>query len=136
MVITLAMARKMRDAAIKYAKEIGKLCSIAIVDDDGRLIALYRMDHAPIATADIAWSKAWTAAAFKLPSSEIYKFGNASMPGFGFNTANWNDRLTAIAGGLPIKDGDKVVGGIGVSGGTPEEDVIICQEAIKSTGIE
>jgi uncharacterized protein GlcG (DUF336 family) len=136
MVITLTMARKMRDAAMKHAEEIGKLCSVAIVDDDGRLIAIYRMDAAPIATADIAWSKAWTAAAFKLPSSEVYKFGNPPMPGFGFNVSNWNDRLTTIAGGLPIKDGDKVVGGIGVSGGTPEEDVIICQEAIKSIDIE
>jgi uncharacterized protein GlcG (DUF336 family) len=132
MLISLEVSRKMGYAAMKCAEEMGKLCSVAIADENGRLIALYRMEHAPIATTDIAWNKAWTAAAFKLPSSEIYTFGNPSMTNFGFNTANWNDRITPIAGGLPIKDGDNVIGGIGISGGTSEEDLVICQTAIKA----
>jgi len=88
------------------------------------------MDRAPIPTVDIARDKAWTAATFRMPTSDIVKFGDASSPGFGFNTQNWNDRITTISGGLPIKDGDNVIGGIGVSGGIPQEDVAVCQAAL------
>lgn len=130
MVMNLDMAKKMIKAAIERAEEMNRLCSVAIVDDRGFLVAIHRMDRAPIPTVDIARDKAWTAATFRMPTSDIVKFGDASSPGFGFNTQNWNDRLTTISGGLPIKDGDNVIGGIGVSGGIPEEDVAVCQAAL------
>jgi len=129
--MNLHMVKIMIYVAIKKAQEMDRLCSIAIVDDRGFLVALHRMDHALIPTADIARDKAWTAAAFKMPSSDIVKFGDPSTPGFGFSTQNWNDRLTTIAGGLPIKDDDEVIGGVGVSGAAPEEDVVVCQAAIE-----
>jgi uncharacterized protein GlcG (DUF336 family) len=130
MVMNLGMAKKMIKAAIERAGEMNRLCSVAIVDDRGFLVAIHRMDRAPIPTVDIARDKAWTAATFRMPTSDIVKFGDASSPGFGFNTQNWNDRLTTISGGLPIKDGDNVIGGIGVSGGIPEEDVAVCEAAL------
>jgi len=128
--MNLDMAKKMIKAAIERAEEMNRLCSVAIVDDRGFLVAIHRMDRAPIPTVDIARDKAWTAATFKMPSSDIIKFGDASSPGFGFNTQNWNDRLTTISGGLPIKCGDDVIGGIGVSGGMPDEDVAVCEAAL------
>ena len=134
MVLDLATAKGIIKAGMKKAQEMNILCSIAVVDDNGILKALYRMNRAPIPTVDIARDKAWTAATFRMASSEIVKFGNPSVPGFGFNTQNYNDHLTPIAGGLPIKDGDAVIGGIGVSGGTPEEDVTICQTAMSDIG--
>lgn len=130
MKITLDVAKKIIYAGMEEAQRMGNACSIAVVDKNGWLVAAERMDAALIPTFDIARDKAWTAFAFKMSSSEIYKFGNPSMPGFGFNTANWNDRLTPIAGGLPIKDGGEVVGAVGVSGGTPEQDVAVSQAAI------
>lgn len=130
MVVSLDMARRIGKAAIKKAQEMNRLCSVAVVDDRGIPIIIYRMDHTPSPTADIAYDKAWTAASFGMPSSDIVKLGNPSCPGFGFNTENYNYRLTPIAGGLPIKDGDEVTGGIGVSGATPEEDVAIAQAGI------
>jgi len=130
MVMNLAMAKKMIKAAIERAEEMNRLCSVAIVDDRGFLVAIHRMDRAPIPTVDIARDKAWSAATFRMPSSDITKFGDASSPGFGFNTQNWNDRLTTISGGLPIKDDDDVIGGIGVSGGMPDEDVAVCEAAL------
>jgi uncharacterized protein GlcG (DUF336 family) len=130
MVMSLDIAKKLIKAAIEQAVEMNRICSAAVVDDRGSLVALHRMDRAPIPTVDIARDKAWTAATFRMPSSEIVKFGAASTPGFGFNTQNWNDRITTIPGGLPIKDGDEVIGGIGVSGGTPEEDVAVCKSAL------
>jgi len=130
MVMNIDMAKKIIKAAISRAQEIDTLCSVAIVDERGFLVALHRMDHAPIPTVDIARDKAWTAATFRMPSSDIGKFGDPATPGFGFNTQNWNDRLTTIPGGLPIRDGDDIIGGIGVSGGTPEEDVTVCEAAL------
>jgi uncharacterized protein GlcG (DUF336 family) len=134
MKLTLEVAKNMIDAAIIEARGIGNACSIAIVDENGWSLAAERMDGALTPTLDIARDKAWSAFAFRMPTSEIHKFGNPATPGFGFNTENWNDRLTTITGGLPINDGDKVIGGIGVSGGTPEEDVAVCQAAIKTFG--
>jgi len=130
MVMNLDMAKKIIKTAIERAEDMNRLCSVAIVDDRGFLVAIHRMDRAPIPTVDIARDKAWTAATFRMPTSDIVKFGDASSPGSGFNTQNWNDRLTTISGGLPIKDGDNVIGGIGVSGGIPEEDVAVCQAAL------
>ena len=132
MTVTLNMARKILGAGKKEARRRGILCSIAIVDENGWLVALHRMDGAAIPTADIARDKAWTAAVFRMPSSAISQLGNPQSPGSGFNTQNWNDRLTTIAGGLPIEGDTKVIGGIGVCGETPEQDVNICQAAIKT----
>jgi len=130
MVVNIDIAKQVIKAAIQQAQKMDKLCSVAVVDDRGFLVALHRMDRAPIPTVDIARDKAWTASAFRMPSSDIGQFGDPSSPGFGFNTQNWNDRLTTIPGGLPITDGDEVIGGVGVGGGTPEEDVAICQAAL------
>jgi len=135
MKLMLEVAKDMIDAAIVEARRMGNACSVAIVDENGWSVAAERMDGALPPTLDIARDKAWSASAFRMPSSEIYKFGNPAMTGFGFNTENWNDRLTTIAGGLPIKDGDSVIGGIGVSGGTPEEDVIVCEAAIRAVNL-
>jgi uncharacterized protein GlcG (DUF336 family) len=128
--ITLDIAKKMLSAGKEEARRLDIPCSIAIVDDNGWLVALHRMDGALIPTADIARDKAWTAAVFRMPSSAITQFGNHANPGFGFNNQNWNDRLTTIAGGLPIMNDSKVIGGVGVCGGTPEQDVSLCQAVV------
>jgi len=130
MVMNLDMAKILIKSAIERAGELNRLCSVAIVDDRGFLVAIHRMDYCPIPTVDIARDKAWTAATFKMPTSDIVKFDDTSNPGSGFNTQNWNDRITTISGGLPIKADNNVIGGIGVSGGKPEEDVDICQAAL------
>jgi uncharacterized protein GlcG (DUF336 family) len=132
MVIDLDTAKKMLVIGRKEARKMGIRCSIAIVDDNGWLVALHRMDGALIPTADIARDKAWTAAVFRMPSSDVSQFGNPSSPGAGFNTQNWNDRLTTIPGGLPVKAGSEVIGGVGVCGGTPKQDVSLCQKIISA----
>lgn len=132
MAVNLDDAKRMIKAAIKKAGEMNLPCSVAVVDNKGFLVALYRMDDALIPTADIARDKAWTAAVFRMPSEQIVKFGDPLKPGAGFNRQNWNDRLTVIPGGLPIKSGGRVIGGIGVSGGTPDEDVLVCKAAMNA----
>ncbi len=128
--MSLEIAKKMLLAGREEAQSLGILCSLAIVDENGWLVALHRMDGTPIPTVDIARDKAWTAAAFKLPSSDVSRFGNPEMPGPGLNAQNWNDRLTTIPGGLPVEDGGEVIGGVGVCGGTLQQDVAVCQAAI------
>ena len=132
MEMTLDLAKKLVKAGVKEAGKNGVSCSIAVVDDNGWLVALHRMDGALIPTADIANDKAWTAAVFKMPSSEVSRFGSPSSPGAGFNTQNWNDRLTTIPGGLPVEVDGEVIGGVGVSGGTTEQDVSLCRAILDS----
>ncbi len=125
--MTLDLANKIISMAVDHANQMGNTCSIVVVDENAWLVAIYRMDGAPSPTVDLARDKAWTAASFRMPSADITRFGDRASPGFGFNTQNWNDRLTTIAGGLPIKHGEDIIGAIGVAGGTPEQDVAVCE---------
>jgi uncharacterized protein GlcG (DUF336 family) len=129
--MNLEMAKRLLQTGIKKAKEMGRSCSIAIVDDNGWLAALHRMDGAPVPTPEIARDKAWTAATFRIPSAEVSQFGDPQVPGYGFNVQNWNERLTTIPGGMPILNEGRLIGAIGVCGETPKEDVIICQNILK-----
>ena len=128
--MNLKLAKSILSTAVSEAKEMGRLCSIAIVDENGWLVALHRMDGAPIPTTEIARDKAWTAATFRIPSSEVSRFGDPRMPGYGFNVQNWNERLTTIPGGMPIWNEGHLIGAIGICGETPKEDVIICQNVL------
>ncbi len=128
--MNLKLAKTILSIAVSNAKEIERVFSIALVDENGWLVALHRMDGAPIPTAEIARDKAWTAAVFRRPSSEVSVYGDPGALGFGLNAQNWNDRLTTIPGGLPIWDGDSMIGAIGACGATPEEDVSFCQKII------
>ena len=131
MEMNLKLAKTILSTAVSKAREMGKVCSIAIVDENGWLVALYRMDGAPIPTSEIARDKAWTAATFQMPSSEVPRFGDSRMPGYGFNVQNWNERLTTIPGGKPIWNAGHLIGAIGICSETPEEDVILCQKVIE-----
>jgi uncharacterized protein GlcG (DUF336 family) len=130
--MNLEMAKKLLQAGMTEAKEKGTPCSIAIVDDNGWLVALHRMDGAPIPTSEIARDKAWTAAAFRLPSSKVPRFGDPKIPGYGLNVQNWNERLTTIPGGLPIWKDGRVIGAIGVCSQSPKKDVLLCQNILKN----
>jgi uncharacterized protein GlcG (DUF336 family) len=128
--MNLEIAKNLLQIGVKKTKEMSKVCSIAIVDEKGWLVALHRMDGAPIPTAEIARDKAWTAATFRIPSSEVSQFGDPNVSGYGFNAQNWNERLTTIPGGMPILNEGRLIGAIGVCGETPKEDVILCQKVL------
>ena len=129
--MNLKLAKTILGTVVSKAKETGKVCSIAIVDENGWLVALHRMDGAPIPTAEIARDKAWTAATFRIPSSEVSQFGDPNVSGYGFNAQNWNERLTTIPGGLPIWRDGHIIGAIGLCSQTPKEDVLFCQNILK-----
>jgi uncharacterized protein GlcG (DUF336 family) len=129
--MNLEMVKKLLQTGVQRAKEKGMSCSIALVDENGWSVALHRMDGAPIPTAEIARDKAWTSATFRIPSAEVSQLGDRRVSGYGFNVQNWNERLTTIPGGLPVRENSHLIGAIGVCGQTPKEDVLIGRNILK-----
>lgn len=126
MTTTLTQARTVIDAAEKKAAEIGQPMNIAVVDAGGNLVSHVRMDGAWIGSINISINKAYTSRAFDLPTRDLA--GNA-QPGeqfYGIHASN-NGRIMIFAGGIPLKDGDQVVGAVGVSGGTGEQDQSVAE---------
>jgi uncharacterized protein GlcG (DUF336 family) len=124
--LTLADARQVIAAAEARATEIGQPQNIAVVDAGGNLIAHARMDGAWIGSVDISIDKAWTARAFDIQTKDL---GANSQPGkqfFGIQTTN-RGRVVIFAGGIPLVRDGKVVGGVGVSGGTGEQDQTVAE---------
>jgi uncharacterized protein GlcG (DUF336 family) len=119
-------------AMLQAASRAGKPSTIAIVDFGGHLRGLERPEGGRIANVDIAIKKAWTAIAFKRPTEMVREI---MMPdAFGYGLQHTDSRICMVAGGLPIVEKGAFLGGVGVSGGTIEEDIACCLEALKSCG--
>jgi uncharacterized protein GlcG (DUF336 family) len=130
--LTLEEVRAMLQAASRKASDAGKPSTIAIVDFGGHLRGLERPEGGRIANVDIAIKKAWTAIAFKRPTEMVREI---MMPdAFGYGLQHTDSRICMVAGGLPIVEKGAFLGGVGVSGGTIEEDIACCLEALKSCG--
>lgn len=129
--LDIQYSRKIAYEGIKQIEAEGYSSSIAIVDKWGELIALYRMDNAPAGTVELARDKAWTAAVFDIESDNVIVFGNKNLPSYGFNSVNWNERLTPIPGGIPIKMNGEIVGGLGISSSSPENDKKVAKKILE-----
>ncbi len=118
--ITLEQAKAAVKAAIETSRQIGVAMDIAVVDAGANLKAFAQMDGAWLGSIDIAIKKAKTARYFDMPTGEI---GKLSQPGGPlFNIEHSNNGLITFPGGVPIKSGGEVIGAIGVSGNTVEND--------------
>jgi uncharacterized protein GlcG (DUF336 family) len=118
--LSLDQANAALESAIKKAEEIGTKMDIALVDVGGNLKAFARMDGAWLGSIDISIKKARTARFFDMNSGDI---GGLSQPGGPlFNIEHSNGGLITFPGGVPIKDGNAVIGAIGVSGSAVEDD--------------
>ncbi|WP_134700657.1 heme-binding protein [Ammoniphilus sp. YIM 78166] len=126
--ITLELGSRMAEAAVKRAEQLGIKINVAIVDEGGHLVHFRRMDQAPILSIEIAQNKAYTAIAFGLPTHEWYPL-ISKEPALRDGIVH-TPRLVIFGGGFPIKIVDEVIGGIGVSGGTAEEDIVCCLAAL------
>lgn len=127
MEITLKKAMLMVDAAQRKAEAIGVPMVIAVVDSGGNLVAHVRQDGALLASVGISLDKAYTAAAVKLPTQTLGELALPGQPLYGIQSDN-GGRLVTFGGGVPIMKGNQLLGAIGVSGGSVEED-ITCAEA-------
>ncbi|KAI6855482.1 hypothetical protein KC343_g10381 [Hortaea werneckii] len=127
--LTLYAAQIASAAAIGKAQQIQVPENIAIVDTSARLLHFQRMPGAKYASIDIAVNKAFTAAAFGLPTHSYGQQVSNGGPLFGINNSNGGKFMT-IGGGLPIEIDGQLVGAIGCSTGTPEEDRQVAQAGV------
>ena len=119
--ITLADARRIIDAAEKKAAEIGQPMNIAVTDAGGNLVAHVRMDNAWLGSIDISIKKAYTSRAFDIATKDLAEHSQSGGQFFGIHASN-DGKIMIFAGGIPLKKDGKVVGAIGVSGGSGEQD--------------
>jgi uncharacterized protein GlcG (DUF336 family) len=127
--VTLDVAKELIAAAEEKAEEIDVPMCIAVVDEGANLVGFHRMDDALLVSINIAQNKAYSAMAVKLPTDEI---GAAAQPGeelYGIETTD-EGRIVTFGGGFPLERDGTVVGGIGVSGGSVEEDMTVAQAAV------
>ncbi|KAA8676526.1 cob(I)yrinic acid a,c-diamide adenosyltransferase [Clostridium sp. MT-14] len=113
---------------IEKSYDIGVPMVICIVDFDGNVILLERMDNSLLISLKVAFKKAYTAAALKSPTGELYK---ALLPGGEFYGLNNDENIITFAGGFPLKIDGHIVGAIGVSGGTVDEDTSVSKYGVE-----
>ncbi|MBI5014432.1 MAG: heme-binding protein [Deltaproteobacteria bacterium] len=131
--LSLTQAKAMIEASEKKATEIKKPMNIAVVDEGGNLLAFARMDNSILVSIQISIDKAWTAAALKLPTAALTPLSQPGQPLFGIHTTN-QGRVVIFGGGLPIQMGEQVVGGLGVSGGSVEQDMQVAEAGLAAFG--
>lgn len=128
--ITLQKARTALEAAEKKAEELKIKISTVIVDEHGTPIAMSRMDDALIVSPDFAQAKAFTAASLRMPTAGLLPYACDNKPYFGLNTL-FSGKLTTIAGGIPVRQLEKIIGAVGVGGSAdPGQDAQCAQEAV------
>ncbi len=124
--VRLADAQRVIAAAQKKADDIGQPMNIAVADAGGNLVAHVRMDNAWLGSVDISINKAFTARAFDIATKDL---AGESQPGkqfYGIHVSN-HGRIMIFAGGVPLKRDGKVVGAIGVSGGSGDQDQAVAE---------
>ena len=126
--LDLADARRLIAAGERKAAELGIAYNIAVTDAGGGLIAHVRMDGAWIGSVDIAINKAWTARAFDASTEDLARLTQSGQPGFGLNTTN-GSKVVIFGGGTPIRVDGAVIGAVGASGGSVEQDIAVARAA-------
>ena len=127
--VSTELAHRLIEAAERHATQMGHAFVIAVVDESGVLKALSRMDGAPLLSVQVAQDKAYTAAGFGLATDAWHEFIKNDPP-LADGAPSGIDRLVVFGGGYPLKIGDQIVGGIGVSGGHYLQDMEVAQAAL------
>jgi uncharacterized protein GlcG (DUF336 family) len=124
--LTLKEARVVIAAAEKKAAKIKQPMNIAVADEGGNLVSHVRMDGAWIGSVDISIKKAWTSRAFDIATKDLAEHSQSGNQFFGIHASN-GGKVMIFAGGIPLKRNGKVVGAIGVSGGSGEQDHAVAE---------
>ena len=124
--VTLKDARRVIAAAEEKAGEIAQPMNIAVADAGGNLVAHVRMDDAWIGSVDISIKKAYTSRAFNITTKDLAENSQSGGQFFGIHASN-NGKIMIFAGGIPLKRDGQVVGAVGVSGGTGEQDHAVAE---------
>ncbi len=129
--VTLEDARRVIAAAEKKAIEIKQPMNIAVVDEGGNLVSHVRMDEAWLGSVDISINKAFTSRAFDISTRDLAKYSQSGGQFFGIHVSN-HGRVMVFAGGIPLTREGKVVGAVGVSGGSGEQDHTVAEAGAKA----
>ncbi|HEY4355289.1 MAG TPA: heme-binding protein [Acidobacteriaceae bacterium] len=127
--ITLEDARRIIAAAEKKAKEIGQPMNIAVADGGGNLVSHVRMDGAWIGSIDISIKKAYTSRAFDIATADLATHSQSGNQFFGIHASN-DGKIMIFAGGIPLKKDGEVVGAVGISGGSGEQDHAVAEAGV------
>ena len=127
--LTLEEAKRMLSAAEAKAEAFGIAYNLAVVDAGGHLLAFLRQDGALIGSIDLAIDKAKTARIFDKATSELAELAQSGGPLFGIQDSNAGE-VVIFGGGIPVILGGSVVGAIGTSAGTVEQDIAVAEAAI------
>ena len=127
--VTAMMAWQLAEQALQAAEDIQSPSSVAVVDSGRNLVAFVRMDQAPLASIEISMGKAYTARSLNMPTADLDAVVQPGQPLYGLAIAH-RIPLVTFGGGLPIELNGEIVGGIGVAGGTPEQDAGVAHAAL------
>ncbi len=130
--ISTEEAQRVLSAGVRRAAEMALPVNIAVFDTGANLKTFVRMDGALLGSADIAMGKARTSALFQLDSEALFEYCKPGGTSFGLE--NSNGGLVVFAGGRPLVIGGEVVGAVGVSGGSVDQDDAIAQAAAAALG--
>ena len=122
--ITLSTARKLSEAVMKRAAEIGVKAVCAVVNSGARPVLVECADDSFIASYDIALNKAYTSVSLKMNTSQLCELAQPNAPLYGIQHTN-DGKIVIFGGGIPLLKDGKIIGGFGVSGGTAEQDTYL-----------
>ncbi len=128
MSVSLADAKRMIEAGEKKAGALGQPMNIAVADAGGNIVAHARMDGAWIGSIDISQKKAYTSRAFDIATKDLAEHSQSGNQFFGIHASN-GGKIMIFAGGVPLKRNGQVVGAVGVSGGSGEQDHAVAEAA-------
>lgn len=131
--MTLALAKSLIEKVEQKAAEMGLAVVIAVSDEAGRLTAVHCMDGAYIASYDIAVNKTYTSAGLKMSTAKLAELSQPGQPLYGIQFTN-EGKIVIFGGGEPLEAEGKIIGALGVSGGSAEEDTFLAaygREALK-----
>ena len=131
--MTLDIALKMIKASEEKAKEIGVPMVITVLNDGGNMVAQHRMDDALLVSVEVSLNKAYSAVSVKLPTDKI---GELTQPGAMLYGLQNVSRMVIFGGGYPVTDGGKIIGAIGVSGGSVPEDMQCAQAGLAAFSVK
>lgn len=133
--LTLTDAKKMIEAAETRADALGISYNVAVVDAGGHLIAFSRQDGALIGSIDLAINKAYTARLFDNPTSALASLAQPSAPLYGIQHSN-RGNVVIFGGGIPVSRDNVIIGAVGASAGTVEQDIAVAEAAIRAIKLD
>jgi len=122
--LTLTAAKVIASLVEKKAEELGVRAVVALTDEGGNLILTERTDDAFIASIDIAQNKAFTSVSLKMATKDLCPLAQPGKPLYGIQHTN-KGRIVIFGGGVPLEWEGSVIGGLGVSGGSAEDDTLL-----------